>query len=110
MARTLTTSATLQCPHGGSVSITSSNTSSTADGSAVATFADTFTVSGCAFTLPGPKPSPCVRVQWIVPDVQVRTGGQPTLSAASVGLCLSADSIPQGPVSVVSTQTKVASQ
>jgi hypothetical protein len=110
MAQTLTTSATLQCPHGGSVSITSSNTSSRADGSAIATIADTFTVSGCAFTLPGPKPSPCIRVQWIVPDMRVRAGQIPTLSSTSVGLCLSADSIPQGPVSVVSTQTKVTSQ
>ena len=109
MPATLTTEASLSCPHGGSVSISTSNTTTDAGGSKIVTVADTFTVSGCAFTLPGPKPSPCVQVQWVVPDVRVRVGGTPTLSQTSVGLCLSADSIPQGPVVVSSTQTTVQS-
>ncbi len=109
MASTLTTSAVMMCPHGGSVSASSSNSTTKAGGSAILRVSDTFTISGCAFTLPGPKLSPCVRVQWIVPDVRTRVGGQPTLSKTSTGLCLSADSIPQGPVSVSTTQTVVAS-
>jgi hypothetical protein len=31
---------------------------------------------------------------------------QPTLSQSSQGLCLAADQAPQGPVSIVNTQTK----
>jgi hypothetical protein len=91
------------------VSISSSNATTDAAGSKIVTISDTFTISGCAFTLPGPKPSPCVRVQWVVPDVRVRVGGVPTLSQTSVGVCISADSIPQGPVVVSSTQPKVVS-
>lgn len=109
MASTLTTSSQLKCPHGGTVSVTTSNTTTDAAGSKIVTAADTFTVSGCAFTLPGPKPSPCVRVQWVMPDVRVRVGGSPVLSQTSVGLCLSAESVPQGPVTVSTTQQKVTS-
>jgi hypothetical protein len=109
MTATLTTASSLSCPHGGTVSISSSNATTDAAGSKIVTISDTFTISGCAFTLPGPKPSPCVRVQWVVPDVRVRVGGVPTLSQTSVGVCISADSIPQGPVVVSSTQPKVVS-
>lgn len=109
MAATLTTASQLKCPHGGTVSISTSNMTTDADGSKIARVSDTFTIAGCSFTLPGPKPSPCMKVQWIVPDVRVRVGGNPTLSTTSVGLCLSADSIPQGPVTISSTQSKVAS-
>lgn len=106
---TLTTASQLTCPHGGTVSVTTSNTTTDAAGSKIVTTTDTFTVSGCAFTLPGPKPSPCVRVQWVVPNVRVRVGGSPALSQTSVGICMSADSIPQGPVVVSATQAKVTS-
>ena len=108
MGQTLTTAARLSCPHGGTVTILSSNVRADA-GAAIARASDTFTVAGCAFTLPGPKPSPCVRVQWLVPDARVQAAGAPTLSRDSIGLCLSADSIPQGMVTVSSTQTRVSS-
>lgn len=109
MAATLTTASSMTCPHGGTVSATTTNATTDAGGSKIVTIGDTFTISGCAFTLPGPKPSPCVRVQWVVPDVRVRVGGVPTLSQTSVGICMSADSIPQGPVVVSSTQVRAVS-
>jgi hypothetical protein len=110
--RTLTTASTLQCPHGGQVQIVSSNTRVTAGGAPAATSADTFTIAGCPFQIPAtpPIPSPCVRVQWLVPDTQVTVGGPATLSEGSTGLCLAATGVPQGPVSVVSTQTEVQSR
>jgi hypothetical protein len=104
------TSASLQCPHGGKVTIVSSNTRAKADGQTLALASDTFTIAGCGFTQPGPKPSPCVRVQWTVPDTRVKVGGMPTLSKSSIGLCISAESVPQGPVTIVSTQTKASTQ
>lgn len=107
MAHSLTSDTTIQCPHGGTVEITSTNTTVTTDDVALLTIADVFTVSGCVFTLPGPKPSPCVRVQWIVPDMFVLVNQTPTLSRQSVGLCFSGDSIPQGPPVIVDTQTNV---
>lgn len=98
------------CPHGGTVQIISTNTRSSAGGAYMATSNDQFVITGCPFTLPGPTPSPCVRVQWLVPDARVRVNGSPSLSRSSSGLCLSATSVPQGPVVVLNTQVRSQSQ
>jgi hypothetical protein len=98
--------ATAICPHGGQVTVTSSNTRVLVGGASVATMADTCTVAGCAFTVPPGKPQPCVRVQWLVPAARVLVLGQPALLQTSTGLCLSAEQIPQGPPSVVATQPR----
>lgn len=108
----LTTASSLQCPHGGSVSITSSNTSTKADSAALALVSDTFSISGCPFQIPigtGTKPSPCIKVQWLVTNLRSQVNSTATLSSSSVGLCLSAEQLPQGPVSVVNTQAKASS-
>jgi hypothetical protein len=105
----LNINSTLLCPHGGTVQIISSNTRTKADGAFVATVSDTFIISGCPFQSPVPTPSPCVTVRWLVPDSRVKVNGNLTLSRSSVGLCLSAAQIPQGPVMVVNTQPKVQS-
>lgn len=102
----LTAASTLLCPHGGQVTIVPSNARAMAGGAPIATTAATFLVAGCAFTLPGPLPSPCVQVQWLVPGLRLRAGSQ-ALDAGSVGLCLSATGAPQGPVSIVATQPRV---
>jgi hypothetical protein len=103
----LTAASTLMCPHGGLVTIIPANSRALAGGAPMATAADAFVVAGCAFTLPGPVPSPCVQVQWIVPGLRVKAGGGPGLDAGSVGLCLGATGAPQGPVLVQSTQPRV---
>jgi hypothetical protein len=107
MGKAITTASQLQCPHGGQVTVASSSQAKI--DAAIATVADTFTIAGCAFQLPGPMPSPCMRVQWIVPDLVVKCGGNATVSGSSVGLCMAATGAPQGPVSVVQTQEKVTS-
>lgn len=112
MPNALTTAATLLCPHGGSVTITSANSAVKADGAALALATDTFSISGCPFQIPvgaGTKPSPCLSVQWIVTDQTTKVNGQATLSTASVGLCLSAEQAPQGQVTIANTQAKVSS-
>jgi hypothetical protein len=109
----LTTAATLQCPHGGTVQIISTNTRATAGGAPLALATDTFTIAGCPFQIPvgtGTVPSPCVRVQWTVTDLRNAVGGAPTLSFSSVGLCLAATQVPQGPVVIAATQSRVSSQ
>jgi hypothetical protein len=103
----LTAASTLMCPHGGQVTITPASTRATAGGAPIATSADTFIIAGCPFTLPGPTPSPCIQVQWIVPSLRVKASGGPALDAGSVGLCLAATGAPQGPVSVSATQSRV---
>ena len=57
---------------------------------------DTFLVAGCAFTVPHGKPQPCVKVQWLVPAMRVKVGGQPAILQSSNGLCQSAEQIPAG--------------
>ena len=108
----LTTAATLQCPHGGTVSIVSANSKATAAGAPLALASDTFTIAGCPFQIPAvvPIPSPCLTVQWLVPDASVTVNGTPTLSMSSAGLCLSAAQVPQGPVVIQSAQPNVSSR
>ena len=100
--------AVAMCPHGGQVTTISSNTRVLVTGMPVATLADTFLVAGCAFTLPPPKPQPCVRVQWIVAAARVLVNGTPPITQASTGLALSVEGIPGGPPLVVQTQPRVS--
>ena len=95
------------CPHAGLVTVISTNTRVRVSGQPVATQSDTYAVAGCTFTVPGPKPQPCVTVRWLQPATRVRVNGQPVILATSSGLCRSAEQIPQGPPSVMVTQTRV---
>lgn len=95
------------CPHGGQVSTVSTNARVLVSGQPVATLGDTYPVVGCAFTVPGPKPQPCVKVQWLVPAARVLVNGQPAILQTSTGICQSAEQIPQGSPTVIATQTRV---
>ncbi|MFQ5603168.1 MAG: hypothetical protein ACE5HS_07860 [bacterium] len=99
--------ATAQCPHAGQISVVSSNTRVTVSGQPVATLGDNYPIAGCPFTVPGPKPQPCIKVQWLVPAVRVKVMGQPVILQTSSGICLSAEQIPQGPPNILATQTRV---
>jgi len=107
MGNLLNTSSSMMCPHGASVSASSSNSVAKADGAFILRGSDTFTVSGCPFTLPSGTPHPCVRVQWIVTALMHKAAGDLCLTSDSIGLCLAADSAPQGPVQISNTQSKV---
>lgn len=100
----LTTASVLTCPHGGQVSLSTSNSQLTIEGSPALVLSDRHSVSGCPFTLPNAKPQPCVSVQWLVGASRSQAGGVPLLLQSSVGLCLSAEQIPQGPPTVVQVQ------
>jgi len=107
MGQALTSASQLMCPHGGTITASPSQGSARA-GAAILVQTDTFSVSGCPFTLPNGKPSPCLTVQWIVADRSCTAGGTPTLSTASVGLCLSDLQVPQGAPIVAQTQSATA--
>jgi hypothetical protein len=94
------------CPHGGQVSEITSNSQVFVSGQPVVTAEDEFLVAGCPFTVPS-GPQPCLEVQWIVPAERVTINGAPAILLDSVGLCLNAEQAPQGPPTVVSTQTRV---
>ena len=95
------------CPHGGSLSIISTNVRVTAAGQALATIGDQFMIAGCAFTIPPGKPQPCLKVQWLMPAMRVTIGGQAAILQSSSGLCLTAEQIPQGPPTITVAQTRV---
>jgi hypothetical protein len=93
------------CPHGGQVTVISTNARVLVSGMPVATLADQCVVAGCAFA--PVKPQPCIRVQWFTPATRVLINGQPPLLQTSTGLCFSAEQAPQGPPTIVSTQPRV---
>jgi hypothetical protein len=95
------------CPHGGSVSAVASNSSVTLGGEQIVLATDTFTIGGCAFMI-GTSPHPCMQVQWIVTALRGTADGTQALTMDSVGLCLAADSAPQGSVLIQTTQAKVS--
>lgn len=99
----LTTTTTMMCPHGGTVTGVPAGGRVSAR-AAMLTASDLFTIAGCSFY------SPCVTVRWVVPDAHVKLGGAPSLSTGSTGLCLGATQAPQGQVSVVLTQPSVSTR
>lgn len=113
LANTLNVDSTLECPHGGSVQIISANVRMKVDNAYAALATDQFLISGCPFQIPvgaGTVPSPCLTVQWILTDLRSKVNSTATLSQSSVGLCLNAQQIPQGPVVIKNTQIRTKTQ
>lgn len=99
------TSAT--CPHGGTLNIIAASPRVTAGGMPVAVLTDQGLVAGCPFTVPGPKPQPCVTTRWIVAATRVLANGQPVLINPLTAICLSVEQIPAGPPIITASQTRV---
>lgn len=102
----LTTASTVMCPHGGTVQLFTSNVDMLVDGAAALLLTDQHPVAGCPFTV-GPKVQPCVLVRWLVGATLTRVRGIPVLLQTSVGLCFSAEQVPQGPPIVAAVQPRV---
>ncbi|MGM1062645.1 hypothetical protein [Saccharothrix sp. Mg75] len=96
--------ATVTCPHGGQATLLPARSRVLVGGQPVATLADVHTVVGCSFT-PG-KPQPCTAVRWVAPSGRITLDGQPAILQGSVGLCQSAEQVPQGPPNVVVVQQR----
>jgi hypothetical protein len=102
----LTTTSVITCMHGGMAILSTSNTMAKIDGSPALLETDIHSVAGCPFTLPGPKPSPCVRIEWSAGAVMAKSNGTPVLIQSSVGKCISAEGATQGVAIVSPTQFK----
>src|SRR5690606_23950084 len=102
----LTTQSTVLCPHGGQVSLSTANAMAQTQQGRLLLQTDTHTVSGCAFTV-GTKPQPCVLVRWVTGAALSKVNGTPILLQSSVGMCFSAEQIPQGPAVVVAASATV---
>lgn len=109
MGNLLHVNATVMCPHGGQATLLPSQSRVQAGTQPVATLSDVYTITGCAFA-PGGKPQPCVTIQWVTPSGRIQVNGQPALLRSSVGLCQSAEKIPQGPPLVTVVQQRAVGQ
>jgi hypothetical protein len=108
MPDVLNIQSTVQCPHGGTVQLFTTNTRVRADGAFAMILGDSSVVAGCPFAI-GLKPSPCVLVQWISGPGRA-SAGPPLLNQSSIGLCQSPEGAPQGVAIISNTQTKVVPQ
>lgn len=103
MADFLTTASTMMCPHGGTVSASTSNTKAQADGAYILRSSDTFSISGCSFTT-GSNPSPCAQVVWQTQSLKSSVSDR-VLTKDSVGMCIGPSGT-QGTVQIAHTQIK----
>jgi uncharacterized Zn-binding protein involved in type VI secretion len=97
------------CPHGGQISVITSNTRVLVGGAPAALQADTFPVAGCPFNVSS-APQPCLTTQWIAVATRVTVMGVPVVILGGTGLCLGPTQAPQGPASILSTQPRVVAQ
>jgi len=101
----------MQCTHLAPATIAPSQPRVLVSGQPVATMASTIAVAGCPFTVPGPKPQPCVLVKWTMPSARFLVAGQAAALVPSQGpgpgICQSAEQIPQGPPIVGAFQVRV---
>ena len=102
----LTTASTVTCTHGGQATLTTSNTKVKVDGVPALLESDIHSVVGCPFTVPGPKPQPCIRIEWSGGATMCKAGGTGVLVKSSVGKCISAEGATQGLAIVGMTQMK----
>lgn len=102
--------ATINCTHGAAATIAPSQVRVKVGGQPAAVLPDVTTVAGCPFQIPigtGTKPQPCVKIQWTVPATRVKVNQQFVLVQSSMGLCQSAEQIPQGAPIIAATQVRV---
>jgi hypothetical protein len=101
----------MQCTHLGLAKIAPSQPRVLVSGQPVATMAGLIGVTGCTFTIPGPKPQPCVTVKWTMPSTRFLVNRKPALldpaPGPGPGVCQSAEQIPQGAPVVSAFQTRV---
>lgn len=109
----LTISSTVLCTHGGSATLTTSNSKMMVDNVPALLETDVHAVAGCPFQIPigtGTKPSPCVRIEWSASSTQLQVNGTGVLLQSSIGKCYSAEGATQGVASIVNTQVKVSAR
>jgi hypothetical protein len=98
--------ASAMCPHGAPLQVVPSQPRVMLSGQPAATAFDQFLVTGCAFTLPGGKPQPCVTAKFL-PALKVLLSGKPAVLKSNGLICQSIEQIPAGPPSVTATQIRV---
>jgi hypothetical protein len=105
----LTSASTILCTHGGSATVSPSNTKVTADGAPILVESDVHTVAGCPFNVSG-SPSPCVQIAWSGGASKVTVNGTAVLVQSSVGQCKAGTGAVQGVAIIAATQSKVSAK
>jgi hypothetical protein len=94
----------IMCPHGGLVTHTpTSGTSYRIGGHVPMLIGDIYQVSGCPFG--GGYGSPCMMVTWVTASNTLIVRSQPALTDLSVGLCVSAAGVAQGPAVITAVRS-----
>jgi hypothetical protein len=106
MAAILTIANQIQCPHGGSATLETSNTSLLVDGEAALLESDIHQIAGCTFT-PGTTPSPCVLIQWSGGASLLQVDQVGVLLESSTGMCLNGAGATQGTAMIVDSTSDV---
>ncbi len=105
----LTSASIIQCTHGGSATVSPTQTDALADDSPMLTEKDVHTVAGCPFNVGG-TPQPCLTISWKAGSSKVQAGGNKVLTRSSIGQCKSGAGAVQGIAIIANTQTKVQAQ
>jgi hypothetical protein len=104
----LTTLSSIQCPHGGSALLTTSNAHASAGpGARMLLETDTHAIVGCPF-YNGASYSPCVSISWSAGASALSVQGTAVLVKSSVGQCKNPSGVVQGVAMVGSTQLPVS--
>ena len=106
MPNNLTIASTIMCPHGGQAILLTANARVSAVSAPILLQSDVHMVVGCPFTV-GLKYQPCITIEWSAGSTKASINGVPTLTQSSIGLCKSAEQIPQGVAIIANTQPKV---
>src|SRR5829696_1051089 len=102
----LTTASQITCTHGGKALLTTANTRVNIENMPALLESDIHTVTGCPFTVPGPKPQPCIRIEWSAGATMCKVNDTGVLVRSSIGKCYSAEGVMQGLALILMTQTK----
>lgn len=104
MAFLLNSDSIILCPHGGMILHTPlSATSYRVNGRFPMLFGDLYQIAGCPFM--SSYGSPCNLVSWVTASNLLIVKGQPALIATSVGLCVAASGVSQGPAIIAAIRS-----
>jgi hypothetical protein len=100
-APVVTRSSTLMCPHGGLVQVPAAGVRVRVSEALVLPITGQGLVTGCTSS------NPCVKVQFVTGTVRAKAEGKPLVTATSVGHCLAANGVLNGPVVVAGVDPRV---
>lgn len=103
----VTTATIVQCPHGMKSTLVTATSKVLVDKMPPLVMGDKGTVAGCPFTVPGPKPQPCVTILLTRTATKVLAENKAVLLMNPADIAQSGEQAPQGPAIWGNIQSKV---